>query len=73
MVTRRIPDPKIGGSIPSGVIFEILIFWKKKSAKNKNQRFGNQKVKKSLFEACTYFLKQISRYGQVARQPLRKR
>ena len=28
MVTRRIPDPKIGGSIPSGVIF----FWEERSS-----------------------------------------
>jgi hypothetical protein len=25
MATRRIPDPKIGGSIPSGVIFLFLV------------------------------------------------
>ena len=31
MVTRRIPDPKIGGSIPSGVIFFFCSFFAPKA------------------------------------------
>ena len=38
MVTRRIPDPKIGGSIPSGVKFLFFFLKKERQRRDLNSR-----------------------------------
>jgi hypothetical protein len=64
MVTRRIPDPKIVGSIPTGVSFFCSFFWENIQRARSCNHLHHLSLRTRFFDPCFWRSPQPERFSQ---------